>query len=77
MLVKLVGYAPVDFTNDAGVRIVGNNLYVNFPDPDVTGLFAGKIFVRPDITLPQGSKSGDELEMQFTPKGKLVSISKA
>ena len=76
MQVTFVGHNKVDFTNDKGERIVGNNIFVNYPDPDVIGQFAGKIFVRPDIEIPQGIKVNEIIEMSFTPKGKLTKIAK-
>ena len=74
MIVMLQGYARVDFVNEKGERVHGTNLFITYPDPNVSGLFAGKVFVQPNIPIPDGTTPGAELDMQFTPKGKLVSI---
>ena len=74
MLIRLLGLKQVNFMSDTGDRVEGTTLYIAHPDPDVTGNYAGDVFVRKEIAIPQGIKPGDDLDMQFTKKGKLISI---
>ena len=56
MQMKLVGVAPVNFTNNAGETIKGQNIYVLFKDENTNGLKAEKLFLKDGIDLPKDTK---------------------
>lgn len=74
---KLVGLAPVNFTNNAGEIIRGQNMYVLFNDENTTGLKCEKIFLKDGIDLPKDTKINDMLEISFNMKGRVEMISRA
>ena len=61
MQMKLVGVAPVNFTNNAGETIKGQNIYVLFKDENTNGLKAEKLFLKDGIDLPKDTKLNDML----------------
>jgi len=74
MQVTLQGYRNLDFKTDSGERVNGTQLFVSFDDETVTGKMTDKLFVRPEIKLPETLKNGDVLNLQFNMKGKVQSI---
>lgn len=74
MKVRILGFAPVDFTSGDGKHIKGSSLYVAFADEVVTGEKCDKVFLHDGITLPQGTKIGAEVELGFNMRGKVESI---
>lgn len=56
MQMKLVGVAPVNFTNNAGETIKGQNIYVLFKEENTSGLKAEKLFLKDGIDLPKDTK---------------------
>lgn len=77
MQMQLVGVAPVNFTNNAGETIKGQNIYVLFKDENVNGLKADKLFLKDGIELPKDAKINDMLEVSFNMRGRVEMIYKA
>lgn len=71
----LQGFSKLDFTSAEGTRVQGMNLYLTFPDKNVTGQKAERIFAPKEIVFPEKIKIGDTLNFSFNNKGKLESIS--
>ncbi len=76
MVVKLLGIKEINFANAAGERIQGTNIYVCYPEENTAGMIAERFFVRNGITIPQ-IKTGEEINIAFTSKGKVEAITKA
>lgn len=77
MQFKLIGVQPINFTNNNGEVISGNNIWVAYPDGNLTiGLKAQKFFLKQDIQLPD-CKPNDNLRLTFDMKGRVVSVEKA
>jgi len=74
MQVTLQGFRQLDFKSDNGEQVKGTQLFVSFEDDTVTGKMVDKIFVRPEVRLPENLKQGDVLNLQFNMKGKVQSI---
>lgn len=75
MRTKLTGIGNnVDFVTQSGDRIEGRTLYVCYEDPNVMGLKTDSFFVRNDIKMPE-IKVNDVIDIDFSPKGKILSIS--
>ena len=74
MQVTLQGFRSLDFKTDNGEQVKGTQLFVSFEDETVTGKMTDKLFVRPEVRLPESLKSGDILNLQFNMKGKVQSI---
>lgn len=70
----LQGFAKLDFTSTNGNRVEGTNLYISFPDKNVTGQKCERIFAPKEIVFPK-VKIGDTLNFSFNNKGKLETIS--
>lgn len=70
----LQGFAKLDFTSTDGNRVEGMNLYISFPDKNVTGQKCERVFASKDIVFPK-VKIGDTLNFSFNHKGKLETIS--
>jgi hypothetical protein len=77
MISQLIGFQPIQFTNNNGEEIKGTNIYITFKDENVTGLRAKKMFIKNGIELPKDAKINDTVEIAFNFKGKIESISKA
>ena len=77
MQMKLVGIAPVNFVNNMGETIKGQNIYVLFKDENTNGLKADKLFLKDGIELPQDVKLNDNIDIAFTMKGRVDAIFKA
>ena len=76
MKAKFLGSKGVDFINNAGQAIKGTTMYYAFKDESVSGLCADKAFLKPSIGLPEGIKSGDEIEVTFDNRGKILTVGK-
>lgn len=70
----LQGFAKLDFTSADGNRVEGTNLYISFPDKNVTGQKCERIFASKEIVFPEKIKIGDTLNFSFNNKGKLETI---
>lgn len=70
MKVQLLGIQSINFTNDSGDMVEGNNIYVAYADENVNGLKASKLFVNKNVELPKNIKQGSMLEISFNMKGK-------
>lgn len=77
MQTKLVGFQPINFTNNNGETINGTNLFCAFKDENVQGMRTERFFIKPEIALPEQTKINDVLEISFNHKGKIESITKA
>lgn len=77
MQMKLVGISPVNFVNNTGETIKGQNVYVLFKDENTNGLKADKLFLKDGIELPKDTKLNDMLEVSFNMKGRVEMINKA
>lgn len=77
MLVTVLGYKPIRFTNSDGQLIEGTNLFVAFKSEGCEGLKADKVFVRAGIPMPKDLKLNGNAELYFDYKGKLEAIEKA
>ncbi|WP_069999861.1 hypothetical protein [Cellulosilyticum sp. I15G10I2] len=77
MKAKFVGIQDLNFQNDKGETITGKNLFIVYEDENVTGLKAGKLFLKEGTTLPKDVKLNDTLELSFNMKGKVEAIFKA
>lgn len=77
MVVSYLGVRKYDFLNDNDERITGRTLYYGYTTEGVDGIFPNKGTLKPTMDLPAGIKVGDKLEVEFSPQGKIVSISKA
>lgn len=74
MNVKLIGVSELDFTTQDGNRIKGMNMYISYPDENVKGERAEKIFVKEGIAVPEGVKLGSQIDVSFNMRGKVESI---
>lgn len=74
MRLVLIGIQSISFTNNNGEEIKGHNLYVTYPDENVQGLKADKIFLKENIKLPQGIKLNQEIDAVFNMRGKIEAI---
>ena len=77
MQAKLMGTKALDFKNDAGEQIKGLSTYWGLNDSNVQGVRTEKFFLNKDMSLPEGTKIGDTLELSFNDKGKIEKIEKA
>lgn len=77
MRMKLVGVSLVNFVNNAGETIKGQNIFVLYESESVTGFKADKIFLKDGIELPKDTKINDMLEISFDMRGKVEHLSKA
>lgn len=74
---KFMGKRSVNFTSSNGQNIEGISLYIAHEDPNVIGYATDKVFVPKGIDIPDSLKFGDNLNIIFNHKGKVVSIEKA
>jgi hypothetical protein len=77
MLVHLIGLAKLDFMSDDGKPIIGTNLFVSFPDPNVIGQSSAKLFIGQNIELPANLAPGASLDIDFNNKGKVMAVKAA
>lgn len=77
MEAKLLGVAEINFSNTNGEKIVGTNIFVAFKDNNCTGLRTEKFFLKEEMSLPEGIKLNDMLDIAFDYRGKIESIDKA
>lgn len=77
MRMQVAGITSINFQNNAGEIVKGHNLYVLFPDENVDGLKAEKLFVKEGIELPKDFKVQDVIEVTFNIKGRVEKITKA
>ena len=76
MVFTLLGIQSVDFTNNAGERIKGINIFCAYEDENVNGYRTDKFFIKPEIKLPE-LKLKDQICLNFNMKGKVESVTKA
>ena len=76
MLVRLVGYKNLDFTDDKGNPVKGTQLFANFPEDDVVGFATDKFFIKPHIQLPELTP-GNDYDVEFGRKNKILGVTPA
>lgn len=74
MFVKLLGINTVDFVATNGEQIKGTNLFVSYPDENVTGERTDKFFVRPEIAIPGKIKIGEQISLSFNHRGRVEAV---
>ncbi|MBE6767503.1 MAG: hypothetical protein E7549_01155 [Ruminococcaceae bacterium] len=76
MLATLVGYRPVDFTDDTGRKVVGTSLYIVYTDDNARGLVgqvACKVFYQGSVK-PDWVGQAIKLEYSFNPSTKTARL---
>jgi hypothetical protein len=76
MQATLRGFRKLDFVSDKNENIQGIQLFVSFTDSSVSGEMTEKLFIRPEVAIPEGIKPGDKLNLYFNHKGKVEAIQK-
>ena len=74
MRVTLQGFRALDFKSDNGDQVKGTQLFVSFPNDEVTGNMTEKLFIRPETQLPEKLKAGDVLDVTFNMRGKVEAV---
>ena len=77
MKATLLGAAEVSFKDSSGKLIEGMTGYFAFDDPNVRGQKTERFFINADIPFPSDVSIGDDVELTFTYRGKLESVTKA
>lgn len=75
MQAKLIGIQMINFTNNSGETIKGNNIFCAFKDERVEGLRTEKFFLKDEIELPE-CKLNDTINISFNMKGKVEAVYK-
>lgn len=76
MEVILRGVAELNFTSQTGNHVEGTNLYISFPDKNVTGEKCERVFASTEISFPDKMAIGDTINLFFNSRGKLEAITK-
>jgi len=74
MKVKLLGIRNLDFTGSNGNQVKGTNLYIAFPEDGVQGHAIDKVFIKPEINLPDGLKAGNHVQLFYNRRGKVEAV---
>lgn len=74
MVAKLLGVSPVRFQATSGELIEGTNLFVCYPEENVTGNRTDKYFISKKIALPKNLNIGDNIDIIFNRFGKPEAI---
>lgn len=69
MLVYLLGYKLLDFTNDRGESVKGTQAFVSFQEDGVTGQRTDKLFFKDGMVIPELTP-GMTLDVAYNRKGK-------
>lgn len=80
MKMMLHGVRALDFSDDNGKSIKGQQLFVSYQDPDVVGTMTNKIFIREDfkgLGIDPVEFIDSEIEVEFGMKGKILSVTAA
>jgi len=72
MVVYLLGYKPLDFTNNRGELVKGTQVFVAFQEDGVVGRQVDKLFFKDGMELPK-LNPGMTLNVTYNRKGKPVS----
>lgn len=75
MIVQVVGKQRLDFDTKEGSHINGTNFFILYPNSNVDGLKADRIFVPIEIEIPKGLELNKKANFDFDNKGKVVGIS--
>ena len=75
MKVKLLGLQELDFATDRGDKIKGTNIWISYPEKDVTGETAVKCFLSPELLGSTKLSVGLNFNIEFNAKGKIAAIS--
>lgn len=76
MIVTLMGWKHLDFSNDRGEQIKGTQTYVAFQEDGVTGQQTEKLFLKDSMELPELTP-GMALDVSFNRKGKPEKVTAA
>lgn len=71
----VIGIQSLNFKNDVGQSIVGNNLFLGYKDEGTLGLKVNKFFLKDDFDLKE-IKPNDKLNLTFDMKGRIIEIKK-
>lgn len=76
MKCTLYGFRRVDMTDERGRQIKGNSIFVGYPSNGVEGHETTKLFVSDDMAYLTNwvPAVGAELELDFTPRGRLSAV---
>ena len=74
MKAKFVGLQRIHFVNNNGEEVIGSNIFCLHQDENTEGFRASKFFLKEGISLPDGIKLNDTIEIHFNMKGKVESI---
>jgi len=75
MLVNLLGFRQLDFVGQDGNVVKGTTMYVSHQETGVTGVMTDKLFIKPEIPMPEGLKVGKPFHVYFNKRGKVEAIS--
>lgn len=77
MKVMLHGFRRVDMINDRNEHVCGYSLFISYPSEGVQGLETKKQWVSDALAGASGwyPTVGKEVMIEFTPKGKVSSLS--
>lgn len=74
MLAYLLGYRPLDFTNDRGELVKGTQAFIASQEDGVIGQRADKLFLKDGMELPE-LVPGMALDVVYNRKGKPEKVS--
>ena len=78
MIAKLIGYRRVDFTDDSGRQVQGYSCFITYPDSQVAGVVAEKVFIGDRIMGVGFVPVLDaDIELSYGPRGRLMSVHNA
>lgn len=77
MICTCLGYRRVDFVNDQKQRFVGFNVFLSYPEANVTGLAADRIFFSDEFLRKSAIAFvvDKQYDVQFTRSGAVASVS--
>lgn len=73
MIVKLLGVQKLDFETREGERIIGTNIYTQYPDDYVEGVKCEKFFIRKSVDV-SNLKIDSFYDLTFDRRGKIDKI---
>lgn len=74
MYTYIHGIRKLDFISDSGNSVNGDQLFVSFEDPSVTGKMTDKLFIPKEVELPANLKVGDTVDVSFNRRGKVIAV---
>lgn len=70
MIAYLVGTRHVNFRAEDGKDVVGERLYISYPEDGVEGEMGDSLFLREGFPLPAKLSPGDTLDITYNRRGK-------